>query len=346
MRLTTLAQIARAGSRRARLRAIRAAQGSRMTALTLAALRSGVLDQLSDGTRTEADLAERLRVTDPGLLAGWLPVLAAAGLVRGSSSGWRLTRLGGDLIADDTARAMVEAFGGYHTDLYRTLPEQLLGGPARRDVADQSDLIARASRLLEPPVLDELTKVLSELQPGRVLDVGCGSGSLLAHALSVGAANGIGIDTSSDAIQRAARTCAAAGVSSRVELLTGDATELLTGANGPRLVSPDSLDVAIAANMVYYLSTDALRALFAAVHKALRPAGVLFVVATELDDSMMSRHFDLLLRSQSTPMGLFPRQQLLDLLTEAGFTVQRVKRMIPSEPVVAMQAVKAAALSV
>lgn len=345
MKLSTAAQVARAGARRFRIRALRSSVGARRAALTLAGLRTGVLDALADGDRTEAELVEQLGVRNAGLFAGWMRVLAADGLVRGTPTAWRLSRLGRDLVADDTARAMVEAFGGYHTDLYRTLPEQLHDGSPRTDIDDAAELIARVSRLLEPPALDELTKVLSEHQPGRILDLGCGSGSLLVHALSASAAQGIGIDASSEAITQAARACSAAGVSSRVELVTGDATALLTGVEGPRLVAPATLDVAIAANMVYYLSTDALRQLLTAVAGALRPGGVLFVVTTDLDDTLMSRHFDLLLRAQRTPMGLFPRQQLLDLLAESGFTVRRVKRLVPKEPLVAIQAVKTTALT-
>ncbi len=345
MRITTVLAVAREGSARVRRRVISAGLGARRLAMMQAGLATGVLDALEAGAKSTDELVARLEVKDPGVLDGFLRVLTADGLVRGGSTAWRLSRLGRALVDDDLIRGLCEAFDGYHSDLYRALPEQLRSGARRRDVADRSELIARASQLFEPLMLDELTKTLSEVGAQRVLDVGCGSGAALVHLLaSAPQARGIGIDVSSAAIALAARTCAEAGVSRRVDLATGDAADLLVAPGG--VVQADSIDLAVAANVVYYLKTEHLRRTLRAVVTSLRPGGVLLVVTTDLDDSLMSRHFDLLLRAQTDPMGLIPRGELVAELERAGLRVDRTKRLVPGEPLLALHAVKPTPLSV
>ncbi len=342
MKATTVLAFARAGSARARRRAFFAAMSARRLALTAAGLQTGVLDALAHEPVPSEELAGHLEFTDHGTLDGFLAVLAADGLIRGNRNGWRLTRLGSGLVEDGTARAMIEAFDSYHTALYRELTVQLRGGPRRTDVTDSADLMARLTRVFEPWICDELTKVLSEVRPNRVLDIGCGSGALLAHMLvSAPEARGVGIDLT--AVNVAARTCAEAGVSARTDLALGDASALLWEG---KLAGPGSIDVALAANVLYYLPTADLRELLASIAAVLRPGGVLVVVATELDDSVNSRHLDLLLRTQDSPMGLFPRQTMLEELESAGLRVGRVKRLAPGEPLVAVHAQRPVALGV
>ncbi|MFV0461556.1 MAG: SAM-dependent methyltransferase [Actinomycetales bacterium] len=362
MKAATIMRIARAGSVRARRRALTSGLGARRLAATAAALRLGVLDALDAKPRSTRELASQLADSQPdaaqvpaggpgvhrvdadpvsdldrvAMLDAFLHVLAGEGLLRGGDREWRLTRLGHALVADDTARAMFEAFDGYHTGLYRELDEPLFRAVPRRDTQDQADLVARLSRLLEPLILDELTKALSEGGAGRVLDIGCGSGALLVHMLQAApGARGVGVDVASEAVAQTARACARAGVGHRVDLATGDATQVLTGTD---LVPEGSLDLAVAANVVYYLDPAALAGLLEVVAARLRPGGVLVVITTDLDESVISRHLDLLLRTQSPAMALVGRDALVAALTSAGLQISRVKRLAPGDPLIAVHA--------
>jgi hypothetical protein len=64
------------------------------------------------------------------------------------------------------------------------------------------------------------------------------------------------------------------------------------------------------------------------------------VVTTALDDSMFSRHFDLLLRAQDGAMELPPMDMLAEQLRSAGLTPGRPRRISPGEPLTAVVATK------
>ena len=121
------------------LAAVRVAVGA-------AGLSTGVLECLRDGPADTASVRARLGLDDAGLLEPWLRVLQGHGLVRASAGGWSLSRRGRRLLDDEVVRAAYEGFAGYHTGLYRELPSQLHGGPARRDIAEHGETIAQFLR--------------------------------------------------------------------------------------------------------------------------------------------------------------------------------------------------------
>ncbi len=112
------------------LAAIRLAVGA-------AGLSTGVLECLRDGSADTASLRARLGLDDGDLLEPWLRVLQAHGFVRASAGRWSLSRRGRRLLDDEVLRAAYEGFAGFHTGLYRDLPDQVHGGPPRRDIAAQ-----------------------------------------------------------------------------------------------------------------------------------------------------------------------------------------------------------------
>ena len=121
MRLRALAEVARAGDLRERVRAVRDGQAAVRVAQVASALETGVLDALRH-PRTTARLAQLLDVADLELLEAFLRALAAAGLVRTSGGVHHLSHRGLAVLQDDVVRAGYEGFGGYHTGLYRDLP--------------------------------------------------------------------------------------------------------------------------------------------------------------------------------------------------------------------------------
>src|SRR4051795_1389847 len=194
-----LVEVLRTGNLRARLRAARDGQAAVRLQLVAAAADLGVLDALAGGPVSTAALADRLGGPDPDLLAAYLRVLAAAGFIAGEGS-WALTKAGRAVVDDDQVRATYEGFGGYQTALYRELRPLLYGGPRRRDVEEQAEVIARLSAALEPLLPGLLARTVRERQPRRVLDIGCGAGLHLAAMLEAAPeATGIGVDVDADA---------------------------------------------------------------------------------------------------------------------------------------------------
>jgi SAM-dependent methyltransferase len=326
-------RMARAGHLRARVRATREAESAVRVALTGAALATGVLDALAGEPATSEELARRTGAANPALLAAFLRVLAAAGLVTGAGDRWRVAARGREVLTDDFVRASYEAFSGFHTGLYRDLPGQLAGGPARRDVAEQGGLIARVSTAFDPFVDGFLTALVRERAPRRFLDAGCGAGLQLAAVLAAApGVEGVGLDLDADAVALARRTLTGRGLGRRARVLQDDVrTATADALGGP-------FDLALLANAVYYVPVGRRVAVLSGIAGLLAPGGALAVVTTAATPALTSRHFDLLLRAQEGAMELPDAEVLRDQLAAAGLTPGPVRSLAPGMPLVAVVA--------
>jgi SAM-dependent methyltransferase len=323
-----LVEVLRGGNLRARVLAARDGQAAVRLQLVAAAADLGVFDALTGGPVGTAALADRLGAPDPDLLAAYLRVLAAAGFITGEGS-WALTKAGRAVVDDDQVRATYEGFGGYHTELYRELRPLLSGTLRRRDIEEESEVIARLSAVLEPLLHDLLTRTVRERRPRRVLDIGCGAGLHLAAMLEAAPdATGVGVDVDPDAAALARRTLGERGLADRAGVEAVDIREALAaGRPGPL---PDGIDLALLANVIYYVPVDERVELLRAVTRVLAPGGALVVVTTVAGPKLFSRHLDLLLRAQEGRMELPAVDVLLDQLREAGLQPDPPERIGPA----------------
>jgi protein-L-isoaspartate O-methyltransferase len=330
MDLRALLKVARGGDFRARVAAVRGGQAAVRVAMTGAAIELGVLDALAEPLSTD-ELVRRLDVADPELLLAFLSTLASAGLVRSPDGRHELTRRGRAVVDDPVARAAYTAFSDFHTGLYRDLGAQLGGGKGRADVTRRAEAIADLSRFMQPMVEATLREEVTSRPTRSVLDVGCGSGMLLATMLEAApAAHGLGVELDPAAAALAVENLDRKGFDGRARVVVGEARELLAG-EGP-------FDVALLANVVYYLPVVDRPALFRQVRDVLAPGGALVVVTTALTDDLFSRHFDLLLRAQQGSMELPDMEVLRAQVEEAGFTAGQPRRIAPGEPLMALVA--------
>jgi SAM-dependent methyltransferase len=322
-----LAEVLRSGNPLARLRAAREGLTGVRLQLIATALDLGLLDALSEGPASTERLAGRVGAVDRDLLAAYLRVLAAAGLVTGEGA-WRLTRFGRAVLGDDVVRATYEGFGGYHTELYRDLPALLRGGPGRRDTAEQGEVIARLSAGIYPLVRDLLVRTVSERRPRWVLDIGCGAGLHLAAMLEAAPdATGIGVDADPDAAALARRTLTDRGLADRASVEAVDIQELLGAGRAGALA--DGIELTLLANVIYYVPVDERVELLRAIALLLAPGGALVVVTTVAGPQLFSRHLDLVLRAQEGRMELPAVDVLLSQLREAGLQPNRPEPIGP-----------------
>jgi SAM-dependent methyltransferase len=331
----TLVRAAREGSPRARLRAFRDGRGAVRLAATRAQLESGLLDALDapGGRGDAAHLAQRAGLTDVDLTRSLLELGAAYQLVGRTAGGWELTRTGRSLVHDATGRAMVEALGGYHLDLYRELPSQLRGGPGRDDLDEHAELIARVSAALAPFIRDTVVAAVTELRPQRVLDIGCGEGQYLRAMLEQSAtATGVGLETD-DRVAALASSALTTSLGGRAQVLVGSAPADL-GRAAEALGGP--ADLVLLANVVYYVPPPDRAAFLRDVAAVTASDGAVLVVTTVVEPTPASRHIGLLFGAQRTPMTLPTAEGLAADLRRAGFTVDRTRRVTPGEPVMAV----------
>lgn len=166
----------------------------------------------------------------------------------------------------------------------------------------------------------------------RVLDVGCGSGHYLATMLeAVPGADGVGIEIDATAADLARTRLDRLGLAGRATVVTGDAAASLQQA-------PGKYDVALLANVIYYLPKTERTALLRNVRDVLSPGGVLVVVTTAAIDDTFSRHFDLLLRAQDGDMQLPDMAELTAQVEAAGLSAGEPQRIAPGEPLMALVA--------
>ncbi|SOE01377.1 SAM-dependent methyltransferase [Blastococcus haudaquaticus] len=332
-------KVLRTGNLRARLRATRDGVAALRLHVAGAAIGTGVLDALAAGSATTDELARQIRVADEALLGAFLRVVASTGLVRGDKGQgpWRLTEKGRAAIDDPLVRASYEGFPGFHTALYRELGPLLAGGPPRRDIAEQGELIARLSGGFEPLVLGVLRRAVAEHAPQRVLDVGCGAALELAMMLEAAPqARGVGIDMDAGAIELASRTLADRGLAGRAQVLHSDVRDALTASDA--LAEP--FDFALLANVLYYLPMGERAGFLRGIADRLAPGGVLFLVTTVAAPQFFSRHFDLLLQAQEGQMELSDAATLTDQLTQAGLVAGRPKPVAVGTPLVTVTATR------
>ena len=150
-----------------------------------------------------------------------------------------------------------------------------------------------------------LVEQVTELTPGRALDVGCGEGADVVWLAQHGW-EAIGVDVSQVALDRAAGHAADEGVGDRTSFVRVDLIA------GDRL--PGDMDLVTS----HYMHTplEAFSPTYAAMGAAVRPGGTLLVVGHHPDDAHTG------LRNEHLAHLLFSQQRVVEALDPAAWDVQ------------------------
>ena len=156
----------------------------------------------------------------------------------------------------------------------------------------------------------ETTAEMAAIKPGdKVLDVGCGTGSLtLAAQARAGASGEVhGIDAAPEMIEVARSKAARSGAS--VDFRIGLVEEI---------PFPDgSFDVVLSSLMIHHLPDDLKRTAFAEMRRVLKPGGHLFAVDFEPPTSPLVRH--VLAHAHSGGMMRVDVREYVPMMEEVGF---------------------------
>ncbi len=167
---------------------------------------------------------------------------------------------------------------------------------------------------------DKIDRVCRKLglRPGmRLLDVGCGWGSLLAHAASEYGVEAVGITLSREQAEYAQKRLVAAGLADRVQVRLQDYRE----------VSDGPYDAIASVGMAEHVGADRYRQYAQALFSLLRPGGRL------LNHQIANRPVTAASRTTFIQAYVFPDGELLPvglvttLLEEAGFEVRDLEAM-------------------
>jgi SAM-dependent methyltransferase len=173
----------------------------------------------------------------------------------------------------DTMRAMVQEALRYDAVVYAGLAAHLRGAPPGDYLQATGAVIARASRLVEPAVAPWLRSLVAERCPGRILDVGCGTGVYLVHAATAGGPNltGLGVDLDAAVVDLARRRLADAGLAERFQVRHADVrTAELPAA---------SFDLVLLFQNVYCFPEDERPGLLHRLRGFLAPGGALLLAS-------------------------------------------------------------------
>jgi SAM-dependent methyltransferase len=292
------------------------------------ASRHGLLAALGGGARTFESLATDFAddPRDHDALRAWLEVGCLVGDLKHEDGqysvhgffGRRLAQRGHDAIA-----AWVEEAATLHRRLLLDTPGLLKKGH-RFTMADQDgELVARASRIVEPFVNEAVRATLSPEGPVRLLDVGCGSGIYMRTAAELNPQlTALGLEIHPAVAEQAHRNLKEWRLEERATVEVGDIRDR----------EPDaSYDVATLHNNIYYFAVEERTKLLAHMREFLRPGGRLLLTTGCQGGSVVTELINLW-AAATDGCGRLPTPDEMDgQLREAGFETEPPLRLIPRE---------------
>jgi SAM-dependent methyltransferase len=288
----------------------------------------GLLEELRHRPATANQLSTRLAIGNPALLDAFLHLGAALGELRCRAGRWSLHGWRSKALAvpeADTMRAMVQEAIRYDAAVYAGLEQHLRGAPPGHYLGTTGAVIARASRLVEPVLAPLLRSLVAERGPRRILDVGCGTGIYLVHAVTAGGPQltGLGVDLDAAVVDLARQRLADAGLAERFQVRHADVrTAELPAA---------SFDLVLLFQNIYYFAEDERPGLLRRLRELLAPGGALLLASLFAGRSLAAAHYDLLFQATAGCGPLPRRQQLERQLHDAGFVTTRWAQLIPLE---------------
>ena len=293
-----------------------------------AALHTGLLHALTQ-PRTIQELAAVMSASDVGLLRSLLEAGAALGEFRNDGGRWRLRGARAKALADaamDPMAGILEEAVAYDTDVYLALGRRLKGEKPGDYLAENAEVVARASRLAEPVLGALVRDVVRRHRSASVLDVGCGTGIYLRHAAAASkTTTGVGVDFRPEVVAMAQRNLESWRISNRFSTRRADLRDLPADLSGP-------WDLVLLFQNIYYFPPEERPGVLARL-RALAPNGVV-VVASAVSDANdpIGSHLDIVLRSTLGNYPLPVTEEIRSELTSAGFSRVDVRRLAPRQP--------------
>jgi SAM-dependent methyltransferase len=287
-----------------------------------------VLARLREGPATKPELAALLGCDDDpdDALGAWLGVGVQLRDLGKRGDRYSLRSRLARRIADPRHAAVlgiVEQTAGLYHRVIRDAPARLRSGAKLRLADVDGAVVARASRVVEPLLLEAVDEMVPASGAFRLLEVGCGSASYLRHAVARNPAlTALALDLDEHLVAQARASCAAWGISDRVEVACGD---IRTRAPEP------SFDLVTLHNVIYYFPVAAREALFQRLLGFAKPGGALLVTTTCRGGSVFSDVLSLW-GAQTEGCGRLPDpDELVAQITRAGWRDAGARRLMPGE---------------
>jgi SAM-dependent methyltransferase len=328
---------ARAGHASARLLAVADSRALVRSLFLSSAARSDLLGYLAEG-RSIGEISERTGCQRTDRLQAWLDVGTELGELACRAGRYRVRgRRARAIAAGDTLltahyRSMLNYQAGPYADLEGLLRSR--PGDDRADLEQYADDIAEVSLAAAPFIASQVTRVIGESRPARILDVGCGTA--IYSTIAAGADPLVlidGIDLAESVIDAARADLRRAGLSDRIRLHAGDIRRW-TPEPGVRY------DLILLLNNVYYFPREERPPLYRQLGGLLREHGQLVVASLIAPGSIAAAHLNFMLTCQAGAAALPRPGELETDLSAAGFAITTTELIVPTEPFLAVTATR------
>lgn len=310
------------------------------SAFVTAAGSGGVLELLSDGPRDRPAIAEALGIVPEGqrALEAWLDCGVQIGELACDQGRYRLRGRLSRMLAQHRNGVTAALFGEvtrYHYDAILHGLRRARDGQSYSLADQDGGLIAEASKILAPFVEESIGWAFEDRRPGRVLEVGCGSGHYVSHMVRNWPGLAIdAIDLQPEVIDSARRALRAQGLLDRVELAQADVLDFEP--RGPRY------DLITLHNNLYYFDASARQRLLGRLATLLAPRGRVLVTSSCRGGSPAIAALHLWWTLSDRREGLPERHALERQFTQAGWSEVRSRQLLPGESYFAFLATRPA----
>jgi len=293
-----------------------------------AAFESGLLREMAR-PRTLGELAAAVGVTRPDILESLLDLGVALKELSRRGAAYQLRGRRSRALAStdgDALAAMAQEMLTYHSDVYLQLRDRMRGVPPGDYLGEQAAIIARSSRILEPYIAHFVGSIVRERGPLRLLEVGCGTGVHIRHAVEANAEiRGVGVDVQPEVVAMAGANLAAWGLTGRFSVVHGDIRR-----PPPEVVG--GFDLITMHQNIYYFEEEERTPLFQRIREWLRPGGRFVLTSFMRANTLSSLDMDIALRCTAGCTGLPNVEALAAQLRQAGFTLVESSGLMPLEP--------------
>ena len=287
-------------------------------------VRAGIA-QAMDRPSTADEIAQRAGLADRDLLEAFLRLGVSLGELSEQRGRYRVRGRRMRAVSDGRSvdlRGILQELIVYDSPIYTAMERHLRGEPAQPYDENHGRVIAEASRVAEPLLAPALRGLVRDIQPERVLDIGCGSGIYLRHVLQAApTAKAVGIDSDPAAAEIARTELQEFRSLGRCEIREADITT--------STADMGTFDLVLLLNNIYYWEPQDRTDLLRNVSKLLTPGGWLIVASAIPSRSPFNRHLDVMLRVTSGSYPLPTVEELERQLGEAGLQEVTVIEPIP-----------------
>ncbi|RIK93890.1 MAG: SAM-dependent methyltransferase [Proteobacteria bacterium] len=329
MKLATLLAMLR-GDLLAALSALGPVRQAQRVAFLAGAGGANVLPHLAGAGATLDEVAKALGIPDEAhdALASWLRIGVQLGDLRERGGRYALRSRLARTLADPRHAAVlgiVEQQGGLYHRVIREAPYRLRVG-AKLALGDvDGELVARASKILEPLVCEAVDERVPVRGAFRLLEVGCGSAVYVRRAAQRNPAlTALALDVDPAVVDQAREDIAAWGLEGRIAVACAD---VMAHASEP------VFDLVTLHNCIYYFPLEQREPLLAKLRGFCRPGGHILVTTACRGGSVVSDVLSLW-GSLTEGCGRLPdRDELLAQLGRAGWRDAGARNLLPGDSV-------------